>query len=165
MSADNVINLVAAIIVGGGTLFLGIMAWRNIRLTRSIQKAEKKERLLNEIIEWAESVANSAIGRQTKAPHELWKTKLDYKKHKTKGKYVVQIINSSFPELSQFYLDIDAKLDGAILFLEDINTGKIGKEAIVGVGGKSLRDVETGIAGAVEELFKEAAKIKAKDIS
>ncbi len=57
MDTDNWINLIAAILVGGGTLFLGIMAWRAIRQTRNIQKAEKKERLLNEIIEWAIDVA------------------------------------------------------------------------------------------------------------
>ena len=55
MSIDNWINLIAAILVAGGTLFLGIMAWRTIRQTRSIQKAEKRERLLNEIIEWAKN--------------------------------------------------------------------------------------------------------------
>ena len=52
MDIDNWINLIAAILVGGGTLFLGIMAWRTIRQTRSIQKAEKRERLLNEILNW-----------------------------------------------------------------------------------------------------------------
>ena len=53
MTTDNWINLIAAILVGGGTFFLGIMAWRTIRQTRNIQKAEQRERLLNEIIEWA----------------------------------------------------------------------------------------------------------------
>jgi len=56
MSTSDWINLIAAILVGGDTLFLGIMAWRTIRQTRSIQKAEKRERLLNEIIEWAVSI-------------------------------------------------------------------------------------------------------------
>ena len=56
MTTDNLINLIAAILVGGGTFFLGIMAWRTIRQTRSVQKAEKRERLLNEIIEWARSI-------------------------------------------------------------------------------------------------------------
>ena len=34
------------------------MAWRTIRQTRNIQKAEKRDRLLNEIIEWAIDVAS-----------------------------------------------------------------------------------------------------------
>ncbi len=61
MTTANWINLVAALIVGGGTLFLGIMAWRTILQTRSIQKAEKRERLLNEIINWATDVARYGI--------------------------------------------------------------------------------------------------------
>ncbi len=61
MTIDNWINLIAAIIVGGGTLFLGIMAWRTIKQTRSIQKAEKRERLLNEIIEWASGCIRCAF--------------------------------------------------------------------------------------------------------
>ena len=56
MTTSDWITLGAAILVGGGTLFLGIMAWRAIRQSRSIQKAEKRERLLNEIIEWAVSI-------------------------------------------------------------------------------------------------------------
>ncbi len=58
MDTSDWINLIAAILVGGGTFFLGIMAWRTIRQTRSIQKAEKKERLLNEIIEWGQFLAS-----------------------------------------------------------------------------------------------------------
>ena len=63
MTTDNWINIIAAILIGGGTLFLGIMAWRTIRQTRSIQKAEKKERLLNEIIEWAIDLIKSTHGQ------------------------------------------------------------------------------------------------------
>jgi len=38
------------------------MAWRTIHQTRSIQKAEKRERLLNSIIEWAESIILFGVG-------------------------------------------------------------------------------------------------------
>ncbi len=58
MSTSDWITLGAAILVGGGTLFLGIMAWRAIRQTGNIQKRERRERLLNEIIEWAIDVTN-----------------------------------------------------------------------------------------------------------
>jgi len=60
MATSDWINLIAAILVGGGTFFLGIMAWRTIRQTRSIQKAEKRERLLNEIIEWATLITSQS---------------------------------------------------------------------------------------------------------
>ncbi len=61
MNTSDWINLIAAVLIGAGTLFLGIMAWRTIRQTRTIQKAETRERLLNEIIDWAEDVAKRTI--------------------------------------------------------------------------------------------------------
>ena len=64
MTVSDWINLIAAILVGGGTLFLGIMAWRSIRETRNIEMAQKRERLLNEILEWATSLANVAFGHE-----------------------------------------------------------------------------------------------------
>ena len=56
METSDWISLVSAILIGGGTLALAFMTWKSIRQTRSIQRAEKKERLLNEIIDWAVSV-------------------------------------------------------------------------------------------------------------
>ncbi len=57
MDISNWINIGAAILVGGGTLTLAFMTWKSIRQTRNIQKSEKRERLLNEIIEWGIDVA------------------------------------------------------------------------------------------------------------
>ena len=56
MSTSDVISLVAAILIGGGTLALAIMTWKSIRQTRSIQKVETRERRLKEICDWLESV-------------------------------------------------------------------------------------------------------------
>jgi len=61
MTNSDWITLGAAILTGGGTLFLGIMAWRTICQTRTTQKAEKRERLLNEIIDWAMEATRSKI--------------------------------------------------------------------------------------------------------
>jgi hypothetical protein len=57
MEVTDWISLIAAILVGGGTLALAFMTWKSIRQTRSIQKSEKRERLLNEVIEWALEVS------------------------------------------------------------------------------------------------------------
>lgn len=70
MATSDLVNLIAAIFVGGGTLFLGIMAWRTIRQTRNIQKAEKRERLLNEIIEWATDISKCGV----EGNYEIWRT-------------------------------------------------------------------------------------------
>ena len=78
MDTSDWITLGAAILVGGGTLFLGIMAWRAIRQTRSIQKAERRERVLNEIIQWAVDVsARMSPIDMLKNPEWLLGTKLD----------------------------------------------------------------------------------------
>ncbi len=61
METSDWINLIAAILVGGGTLFLGIMAWRTIRQNRSMQQVEKEERLLNEIIQWVTDIIEFAL--------------------------------------------------------------------------------------------------------
>lgn len=58
MTTDNWINLIAAILIGGGTLALAFMTWKSIRQTRSIQKSSKREILLNEISEWLIANAN-----------------------------------------------------------------------------------------------------------
>lgn len=61
MTTDNWINLIAAILIGGGTLALALMTWRSIRQTRAVQKRERKERLLNEIIEWAIDICRCGL--------------------------------------------------------------------------------------------------------
>ncbi len=61
MSTSDLLYLIAVISGGVGTFCLGIIAWLSIRQTKNIQKAEKKERLLNEIIEWATDVAKCGI--------------------------------------------------------------------------------------------------------
>ena len=53
MDTNNWISLISAILIGGGTITLAIMTWKSIRQTRDIQQRERRERLLNEIIEWA----------------------------------------------------------------------------------------------------------------
>jgi hypothetical protein len=55
------ISLISAILVGGGTITLAIMTWRSIRQTRGIQKNERRERLLNEIIEWAIDICRCGL--------------------------------------------------------------------------------------------------------
>ena len=156
MSCSDWINLVAAILVGGGTFFLGFMAWRTIRQTRSIQKAEKREGLLNEIVEWAMDAAKSAVSRQTMTPSELWKTKLEYKYSKAKSKYIIEVTSSSFDNLCPFVTSVTEKLDQAI----EVTTQIIGRQD----PAKRLVDCERELAESVEKLITEVARIKTRDI-
>lgn len=139
------------------TLVLALGAFLAIRQSSNTQRRERKDRLLNEIIEWASNVAKSAISRQTIDVSELWKAKLEYKYHKSKGKYIDVIVSSSFKELSDPFKDANIKLDEAINFLERIFDGKGGNVL-------ALKDYETGIVGSVEKILAEATKIKTRGI-
>ena len=156
MTTSDWIILGAAILTGGGTLFLGIMAWRTIRQTRNLQKTEKRDSLLNEIIAWATDAAKSAVSRQTMVPSELWKTKLEYKYSKAKSKYVIEVTSSSFDNLCPFVESVSEKLDQAI----KVTTQIIGRQDL----GKHSVNCERELAESVEEQITEAAKIKTRDI-
>ncbi len=136
------------------TLLLAFVTYRIIKSDRQRENRDRKERLLNEIIEWASSVSRAAISRQTRDPHALWSTKLEYKYQKSKGKYMVQIINSSFPELTQIYLDIDTKINEAISFTEDVINRNASKSDLI--------NYETKLTESVEKLLEEAAKIRTR---
>jgi ABC-type transport system involved in cytochrome bd biosynthesis fused ATPase/permease subunit len=138
------------------TGFLALFTWQSVKNAAENEKQERRERLLDEIISWAEAVANSAIARQTKNPSEIWKTKLEYKKHRTKGKLIKQLILSSFKELSGYFDDIELSLDKTIMYTEQIESGKGNID--------SLKFYESAIAAAVEKLFEEAATLKTKNI-
>lgn len=125
MDTSNWINLIAAILVGGGTLALAFMAWKSIRQTRSIQKAEKRERLLNEIIEWAEDIAE--CGTNVNLPVNIKLTSdlvidnlnkatfLGYLRLINRGEYVEAVTDKLFTEdLSKTVHKIILKLNGVL---------------------------------------------------
>ena len=126
--------------------------------TNILQRKIRKERLLNEIIEWAKDVAESAISRQTKTRHELRKTELEYKMWRAKGTYITGLIeNSSVKNLLPFIKIVDWQLRQAIkITVKQLNTNKKKKT----VSTECIKKSENDIKKSVEELFKEAAKIK-----
>ena len=160
MDTDNWINLIAAIIVGGGTLFLGIMAWRTIRQTRSIQKAEKREGLLNEIKQWAKEAAKAAISRRSRHDTELWDTKLKYKYSVAVSVYITEVVTNSFKDLSPCVNKVIEELKEAIRITE-----KVIKECEQRLNTYHLCDTrsvvkqEDKLADAVKELLIKLASI------
>ena len=148
------------------TLLLAYGTFRIIRSDRDRERRDRKERLLNEIIEGALDAAKSAISRQTREVHELWKTKLEYKFHRVKSEYIAEIAASSFEDLSPLTKDIITKLDEVI----DVTTQCIeAKHHVINLLSnseiKQLIESEERLAKSVEKLITEAAKIKTKDIS
>jgi len=158
MTTDNIINLIAAIIVGGGTLFLGIMALRTIRQTRSIQKAEKRERLLNEIIEWAKEAAKAAISRRSRYDTELWDTKLKYKYSVAVSVYITEVVTNSFKDLSPCVNKVIEELNMAITVTENaIKECEQRLNAYHICDTRSVVKQEDKLSDAVKELLKAIA--------
>jgi len=123
------------------------------------EKRDRKERLLNEIIEWAEDVAESALRRQTmEQVTEFYKTTMEYKFSKAKSSYISEIVSISFSDLSPFLKNVIKKLDEAIDIIARYM--KIEKQASL----SDLRNSEKELTESVEKLIVEAAKIKTKDI-
>ena len=142
MTTSDWITLGAAILVSGGTLFLGIMAWRTIRQARSIQKAEKRERLLNEIIEWAidvcrcglkpSSIPTSGMAK-SKAGSELYMSNilgdllLEYESISGRTEYIRRIALTFGENLKNTADSLSEIIKGRIKLLEkqmDILAGK-----------------------------------------
>jgi hypothetical protein len=171
MEPSDWINLIAAIIVGGGTLFLGIMAWRTIRQTKSIQKAEKRERLLNEIIEWAEDIFMcgrvpdmvylTIVERAQGIPEALGRDMSDYVKHrfnaiKVRSIYIGKIALNFSEDLRRAVEQTIVCLDQQVKVLQLVSDGK-GKWEAVGTHRKILDR-------CAKIVVEEAAKIKTRDI-
>ena len=150
------------------------MALRTIRQTRSIQKAEKRDRLLNEIIEWAEDILTfSPMPKQTIA-------KLTLRKEEPKLEDVIMLWKVSLQELLMpiiskgAYINRISKIFGKAM---SSATNKAGFHLanIIGHINKlegTYSSVEALLDKPKEELhnaavqiIEEAAKIKAKDIS
>ena len=87
--------VIATLVLACVTAILAIGTFITIRQNKIFREKDRKERLLNEIIEWASSIAKSAISRQTIDVSEFWKAKLEHKYHKFKGKYIEEIVSSS----------------------------------------------------------------------
>ena len=143
----------AAMVVA--TLFLAWATFSVINNDRQREERDRKERLLNEIFEWAEDAAESAISRRTRTPDELWKTKLKYKYSRAKSKYIIEVTSLSFKNLSSLVKSVIVKLDQVIhATTQVINHQDPAKELV---------DCENELTESIEALIIEIAKIKTKD--
>ena len=140
----------------GATLVLAIAAFLAIWQNRNLQRKGRRERLLNEIIEWSTESVKSAIYRQEKESHELWKAILNYKYCILKSEYVNVIATSSFFTLSSLINDVVIKLDKVMKETTNYKDNKTDKNH------ELMRVCEDNLTKSVEELFKEAAKIKSE---
>jgi len=161
MTTSDWINLIAAILVGGGTLFLGIMAWQIIHQTRKIQKAGKKEKLLNEIIEWAEDICRASFGSEIERETLVLENQLlNYQELYITSKYIGKIAEKFGADLDSTVLHITIPLgnitDVIQEYLKNPQDEHINAR-LEGYGEQLLKRART--------LIEKAAEIKTKEAS
>ena len=177
MTISDCISIVVAILVGGGTLALAFMTWKSIRQTRSIQKNEQRQRLLNEIIEWAMDAIT--CGFEIDIPEE---SEIDIKAYKVhflgrlsdklraiqaRGEYMKEIASASVfgqglnsavkkatDNLSRVIKNVELDIKG-----EDSEKTRAEKAEF-----EEYKKREGTLNQCLNKILEEAAKIKTRDI-
>ena len=168
MGTSDWISLISAILIGGGTLALAFMTWRSIRQTRNIQKSERRERLLNEVIEWAKEIRDISSANidpsiivldspveQIATQHDFLYWYQKYQEVNANSEYVEEIAQKVFRgKLISVVRDVSLSLNDIIELLANclINKAKENSE-------KVEKNKET-IDSCAKELMREVAKLK-----
>ncbi len=169
MATDNWINLIAAILVGGGTLALAFMTWKSIRQSRRIHEDEHQHSLLDEIIKWADDVAGwnfklynfieAQIAKESWVESSIGEIVSQFQIVEAKGGYINTIVLSSFKGKRKLLSAVKA-VNKEIRELVDISMkrldGKVATEAVT--------EHMNLLRSKITELLKETAKIKTNDI-
>ncbi len=175
MTTSDWINLIAAILIGGGTLFLGSMAWRTIRQTRNLQKAEKIERLLNEVIEWAVGISKCGIEKGypdisnlidlhtvwLKISNNIGDIILCFKEMRGKNQYISEIVKALDQDLREASKTLTDDFEEHIRLLSLCETYMRDRE-------KAWEKVvvhKHKLNFSAKKVIEEAVKIKTRDVS
>jgi hypothetical protein len=153
---------IATLVLAFVTVFLAIGTFLTIRQNRKFREKDRKERLLNEIIEWAEDVVKSATYRRKQDRDELWDAHQKYLSSEAKCEYMIQIVLSCFVNLSNHLQAVITQLDNTTKFTEEALSNSL-------PGGKpntsKLIPQEKLLREQIVVLIAEIAKLKTKDIA
>ena len=162
------INALLAI-SAGATFLLALAAFWAIWQNHQIQKRERKERLLNEIIEWAEDVARwnfksfnfieAQISEESWVESSLGEIVSQFQAVEAKGAYINTIVLSSFKGKRKLLTAVKA-VNKEIRKFADVSMKRLDNEVTPEEVTKHMNLLRLKIAG----LLKETAEIKSKDI-
>ena len=178
MTVDNWINLGVAILVGGGTLTLAVMTWRSIRQTRKIHEKERRDRLLNEIIEWAMEATRSKLEGVFKdlakdykysdkkfIKAQIHEIGITYSNLMVKTAYICDVAKS---------FDLDMEENAQNTFVQIVMLAKILGELAEAWGQKAkaeideyfevLQEYEGELKNSASKVIEKASKLKVKGI-
>jgi transcription termination factor NusB len=163
--------------------------------TRSMQKKERRERLLNEIYEWALEIQTNSLtieiplstdsSLEQIREHREANLLLRYGKTFTKNGYIMVIVNKEFKKDLKVEAEEAVNVFAIFLFLKGSSFGMqnakgifggLAKNSIIHKLDKAIKDdpekleelLETyskGIATSLNKLLLKIAEIKAQDIS
>ena len=163
MTISDWITLGAAILTGGGTLFLGIMVWRIIHQTRNIQKAEKRGKLLNEIIEWAEDICRSSFGSEIERETLVLENQLlNYQELYITSKYIEKIAEKFGADLDSTVLHITIPLGNITDAIQEYLKNPQQQDEHVNA---RLEGYEEQLLKRARTLIEKATEIKTKEAS
>ena len=176
MTCDNWINLIAAILVGGGTLALAFMTWKSIRQTRTIHEAERKDRLLSEIIEWTTDILQCSVTITEEDMKNIFSSQIPMTIYDDvliplrlseklediagTGVSIYRTAKHAFPGSNlEMFVELTYKdLVSFIRFLKIKREGKIKKP-------QAVRKLRSRLDQNAIMVIREATKIKTRDIS
>jgi hypothetical protein len=166
-NVPEVFVAIFTLLLAGVTANLANQTAKGNKQARERERREKNDKLLNDIIEWAIKVAESAISRQKTNETQLWTTKLQYKIQMTKGTtYIKAFSYSIFEDLVNLVSDINEKLEDAIVELEKVIEYRKSKTIIQTTelfSTEGIKETEKVLKEAVEALLKKAAAINIKE--
>jgi hypothetical protein len=187
-------------VIGAGITLLAVLVAlgigiASIKHTQSMQRKERRERLLNEIIEWALEIQTNALtieiplstnlSLEQISKHREANLLLRYGKNFTKNGYIMVIVNEEFKSDLKKETEEAINMFTAFLFLKGSSFGMHNiKEAFAGLPENSiiyklekaiendpktleelLSDYGKGMTASLNKLLLKIAKIKARDIS
>ena len=79
--------------------------------TQRLQKRARKEKILNEILEWSLDIEKSATSRRRRERDELWNTHQKYVSSKARCDYMKRVASSCFTSLSNNLKNVIIQLE------------------------------------------------------
>jgi hypothetical protein len=167
---------VGTLILASVTAFLAFFTFLSVKSGYDREKRERKERLLNEIIEWAESVAKSSLETGVfdetipvsglaaeRALPELLDSVADFRVARAESVYISSIASEISPKLKKSVDNLTEEIKGQIKFLmeykrKDIPTWPANK-VVAKIAGNNER-----LYNLAETLIDDTANILKKDL-
>jgi hypothetical protein len=127
-----------------------------------LQKRERKERLLNEIFEWASDIEKAATLRRKQNRDELWDAKQKYLSQEAMYEYINQVTSDCFPKLIEALINVRSQLGITLRATEEaLSSSPLGVKPMT----FDLVPEEKMLREKLVALMAEIAKIKIENIA